>query len=310
MAIVVPLLIGSTGIGASLAAGASALLGTAVSASALATVAGIAFQVTGINDKINKAASKVFGEDLVNVANIFGTVYSAATGSWDISDEVGGMFGNAEGVATTVDDLYKPTKLTSDAWDAAGVANMDAATAAAAEMTATGTAGASIENLFDLKTPTDPAVTDTNGYDLSKGSTNSPSSVGTDTKETAFSQSKQTAPTQTTTAPKGATDGIATQKQAVPNAIQADAAAQVKAPGAPGGPAASPPKVPGNESFFDKLLNNKTMTPQLVSGAISGLAKGYSSGQAEKMAERRFNTELERLKNRPRVTYTIGSQEA
>lgn len=300
MAIVVPLLIGSTGIGAA----AAAAIG--ISAGTLATVAGIAFQVTGINDKINKAASKVFGEDLVNVANIFGTVYSAATGSWDISDEVNGIFGGgAEGVATTVDDLYKPTTLTPEAWNAAGVANMEAATAAAADMTAAGTTGVGTEQpLFGAKAPTEPAVTDINGYDLNTGSTNSPSSVGTDTKEAAFSQSKQATTTQATTTPQGATDGVATQRQSVPNAIQADAAAKVKAPGAP------PPKAPGTGSFFDKLMNKEFMTPQLVSGAISGLAKGYSSGQAEKMAERRFNTELERLKNRPRVTYTIGSQEA
>ena len=300
MAIVVPLLIGSTGIGAA----AAAAIG--ISAGTLATVAGIAFQVTGINDKINKAASKVFGEDLVNVANIFGTVYSAATGSWDISDEVGGMFGKgAEGVATTVDDLYKPTTLTSEAWDAAGVANMEAATAAAAEMTATETAGAAGENLFGPKAPADPAVTDVNGYDMNTGTSNSASSVGADTKEAAFSQSKQAASTtQTATGPQGATSAVAAQAQSVPNAAAPSATSAVKAPGAPGAAGAQ------SGSFFDKLMNNKLMTPQLVSGAISGLAKGYSSGQAEKMAERRFNAELERLKNRPRVTYTIGSQEA
>lgn len=300
MAIVVPLLIGSTGIGAA----AAAAIG--ISAGTLATVAGIAFQVTGINDKINKAASKVFGEDLVNVANIFGTVYSAATGSWDISDEVNGIFGGgAEGVATTVDDLYKPTTLTPEAWEAAGVANMEAATAAAADMTAAGTTGVGTEqNLFGAKAPTEPAVTDVNGYDLNTETTNSPSSVGTDTKEAAFSQSKQATTTQTATGQQGATSAVAAQAQSVPNAAAPSATSAVKAPGAPGAAGAQ------SGSFFDKLKNNKLMTPLLVSGAISGLAKGYSSGQAEKMAERRFNTELERLKNRPRVTYTIGSKEA
>ena len=301
MAIVVPLLIGSTGIGAA----AAAAIG--ISAGTLATVAGIAFQVTGINDKINKAASKVFGEDLVNVANIFGTVYSAATGSWDISDEVNGIFGGgAEGVATTVDDLYKPTTLTPEAWDAAGVANMEAATAAAADMTAAGTTGAGMEqNLFGPKAPADPAVTDVNGYDMNTGTSNSASSVGADTKEAAFSQSKQAASTtQTATGPQDATSAVAAQAQSVPNAAAPSATSAVKAPGAPGAAGAQ------SGSFFDKLMNNKLMTPQLVSGAISGLAKGYSSGQAEKMAERRFNAELERLKNRPRTTYTIGSQEA
>lgn len=303
MAIVVPLLIGSTGIGAA----AAAAIG--ISAGTLATVAGIAFQVTGINDKINKAASKVFGEDLVNVANIFGTVYSAATGSWDISDEVNGIFGGGADAAGTVNslaDLEKLPTLTPESWDAAGVANMEAATAAAAEMPGAGATGAvsADQNLFGPKAPAEPAVTDINGYDLNTGSTNSATSVGADTKEAAFGQSKQAAPTQTATGQQGATSAVAAQAQSVPNAAAPSATSAVKAPGAPGAPGAQ------SGSFFDKLMNNKLMTPQLVSGAISGLAKGYSSGQAEKMAERRFNTELERLKNRPRVTYTIGSQEA
>lgn len=305
MAVVVPLLIGSTGIGASLAAGASALLGTAVSASALATVAGIAFQVTGINDKINKAASKVFGEDLVNVANIFGTVYSAATGSWDISDEVGGMFGGgAEGVVNSVDDLYKPTTLTESAWNAAGAADAAAMDTAMAGFNGADVAtGATIEtpDLFGPPATEGPAVTDVNGYDLNTGSTSAPNSVGTDTKATAFGKSTQTTPTQAPAQPQGATAPTATQAQQVPSATAPNAAGAVKAPGAT--------NAPQSGSFFDKLLNNKSSS-QMVTGLVSGLAKGYSSGQAEKMAESRFNAELARLKNRPRVTYTIGSQAA
>lgn len=296
MAVVVPLLIGSTGLGAA----AAAAIG--ISAGTLATVAGIAFQVTGINDKINKAASKVFGEDLVNVANIFGTVYSAATGSWDISDEVGGLFGGgAEGVVNSVADLEKITPMTESAWNAAGAADAAAMdTAMAGFNGADAAAGATIEtpDLFGPSSNQAPAVTDVNGYDLNTGANTSTNSVGTDTKATAFGKSAQTAPTQAPAQQPGAAGPQATQQQQVPNAL--------KAPDA-----LDPPKAPAPDtgSFFDKLLNNKGAS-QMVTGLVSGLANGYRSGESAKMAERQFNVQLERLKNRPRVTYTIGSQQA
>lgn len=84
MAIVVPFLMTATG--------ASAAIGAAVglSATMVSTIASVAFQVTGINDKINKAASKVFGEDLVGIANIAGMAYGAINGGFDIGSGAGG----------------------------------------------------------------------------------------------------------------------------------------------------------------------------------------------------------------------------
>lgn len=64
MAIAIPLIMG--------AAGASA---------ATIAVVSIAFAVTGVNDRINSAASEVFGKDLVGLANIAGMVYGAASAS-------------------------------------------------------------------------------------------------------------------------------------------------------------------------------------------------------------------------------------
>jgi hypothetical protein len=46
-------------------------------ATTTALMVSVAFAVTGINDKINKAAAGVFGEDLVKVANVVGVVYGA-----------------------------------------------------------------------------------------------------------------------------------------------------------------------------------------------------------------------------------------
>lgn len=84
IAIVVPFLMTATG--------ASAAIGAAVglSATMVSTIASVAFQVTGINDKINKAASKVFGEDLVGIANIAGMAYGAINGGFDIGSGAGG----------------------------------------------------------------------------------------------------------------------------------------------------------------------------------------------------------------------------
>lgn len=78
MAVIVPILM--------YASGAAATIGAAIglSATMVSSVVGLAFQVSGINNKINQAASKVFGEDLVNVVNIAGAVYGAVgSGAFD-----------------------------------------------------------------------------------------------------------------------------------------------------------------------------------------------------------------------------------
>lgn len=60
-------------------------MASALGATALqATLVSVAFSVTGISAKINKAAGKVFGDDLVNVANIFGAGYAMFNGGFDI----------------------------------------------------------------------------------------------------------------------------------------------------------------------------------------------------------------------------------
>lgn len=80
MAIAIPILMSATG--------ASAAIGAAVglSAAAVTTLTTITFAVTGISEKINKAASKVFGEDLVMVGNIFGAAYGAFSGAFGATD--------------------------------------------------------------------------------------------------------------------------------------------------------------------------------------------------------------------------------
>lgn len=111
MAVVVPFIV---------SAGATAAGLTAAAATIAAVATSVVFQVSGINDKINKAASKVFGEDLVNVANIAGAVYGAWNGGFSldpakkflgIGEAAGGLAGGAEAAAA----MNVPTGLESGA---------------------------------------------------------------------------------------------------------------------------------------------------------------------------------------------------
>jgi hypothetical protein len=96
MAVAIPILIAAT------AAGATAAAAIGISATALAIGTGLVLQVTGINDKINKAASKVFGEKLVSVANIAGSIFLGATAAGLIggaAEAAGGALAGAAGAA-------------------------------------------------------------------------------------------------------------------------------------------------------------------------------------------------------------------
>ena len=96
------------------ATGASAAIAGAIGVSGItagvvSTVASVAFQVTGVTDKINKAASKVFGEDLVGFANIAGAVYGAVNGGFDIGK--GGELASGAGEALSKAALDGTTDL-------------------------------------------------------------------------------------------------------------------------------------------------------------------------------------------------------
>lgn len=99
MAVVVPFIATAVGTAAGLTATAATIASVATS---------VVFQVSGINDKINKAASKVFGEDLVQVANIAGAVYGAWNGGFSldpakeflgVGEAASGMSGAADAAA-------------------------------------------------------------------------------------------------------------------------------------------------------------------------------------------------------------------
>ena len=74
MAIAIPLVMAYAGASAAIstAIGLTALVGAGVGAAVVGVGVGLAAQKLGINDRINKAASKVFGEDVVKIGNLVG----------------------------------------------------------------------------------------------------------------------------------------------------------------------------------------------------------------------------------------------
>ena len=91
------------------AAIAGAIVVSGITAGVVSAVTSVVFQVSGINDKINKAASKAFGEDLVGFANIAGAVYGAVNGGFDIGK--GGELASGAGEALSKAALDGTTDL-------------------------------------------------------------------------------------------------------------------------------------------------------------------------------------------------------
>lgn len=95
MAVAIPIIMSATGASAAIGASLGAALGVgAISATAISIGTGLVMAATGISAKIDKAASKVFGKDLVTVANIAGGLYLAA-GGFSGGEASGGFAGDA-----------------------------------------------------------------------------------------------------------------------------------------------------------------------------------------------------------------------
>lgn len=117
MAVAVPMIMAATG--------ASAAVGAAIGVSAtLVTAAtGVLVAATGIGAKINKAASKVFGEDLVNFANIAGSVFMATGG--DVGDLFGGGAEAAGALSSAGGSLVDPLMAGADIASAAAMPSFE-----------------------------------------------------------------------------------------------------------------------------------------------------------------------------------------
>lgn len=127
MAIAVPLLMGAAGFGSTAIMATSLVMG-----------------VSGIGGKINKAASKVFGEDLVNIANIGGAAFMAFSGGFSSGAE-GAMNGlDPANLSTATSEAAAATS----AADSAAMAAADAAYIDANGLVATTTPAANMDGVL------------------------------------------------------------------------------------------------------------------------------------------------------------------
>lgn len=286
MAIIVPILVSY---------GATTLGVAAATATMIGTVTSLAFQVTGLNNKINKAASKVFGEDLVMIANVVGAVYGAVNGGFDFGS------GAAEGVATAGEVLGKAAldgtasfgaNSAANAFDLADAASGlgEAASAAGdvvgkAALDGTNAFGSnSIADSFNLSDIAQVAPDAGNGVNLLDSS----QELGTDTK--ALAEAAKAAEDSTLT-------GASTQTAAANDAASAKAATEQQLKVGDVTKGVQPPKVPPLKSptttkptsFFDKLLSSDKAlgaVVQGVGGAISSSAQSKSQKEALEFQKR------------------------
>lgn len=276
MAIIVPILLSYTG--------AAAAIGTAIgiSATAVSAIASLAFQVTGINNKINKAASKVFGEDLVMIANVAGAVYGA----------VNGGFGGGTDAAAAATDASSALAVNgmdaaSDAFSAAGGLASDGLTALSSTSDASSllaTNGMDVaDNTFNLANRAAGGGLASDGVGISS-TTPGPSQgvnlldsskeVGVDTKSLAdATKTAEDTGAAKSIAPTPATGQTAAAPVSAP-AAQTTAAA----PTAAGAKAAAATTKPG--SFFDKLLSNDKAVGEIIKGVGGGIV-GAANNKAE-----------------------------
>lgn len=306
MAIAIPFLMSATG--------ASAAIGAAVglSATMVGTIASVAFQVTGVNDKINKAASKVFGEDLVKFANIAGAGYAMFNGGFDI-----GGTADAGGAAASIDPSSAGSVNGLDAAsDAFSAANSAAGGGLASDgfggiYNAPGTAGNVIDTLSSNGLSGAKQYVPDGGMnsvemgaapDASAGTDliNPGKPLGVDSKITA-SASQATDGLQQAAAPQPGAAGVdAAGANAASNkyslAPQGNASAPVSSSGLGVRPPSSlqPPAPTGfgakAGSFFDKLLNNE----KAMGMAIQGLGQGLTAAQAGKAQQEALDWQKKR----------------
>ena len=258
-------------------------IASAMGASAVvSTVIAVGFAVTGISEKINKAASSVFGEDLVKIGNIAGMAYGAFNGGFGIGDTPApGFFPDpsagdysAIGAGTVASDSAAQISQATSS-----LSNNDFTSYLGSASEAVSPAAASTFNLADMaKSPTDGFL------DSFKES----AKVKPITDVATTKPSTQSPFPDTTQAPT-ANAGVTADVKPI------TATASAPAPAAPGfkvptGIADSLAAKP-DESFIDKLIRMASdkdgkLKPEAVKfggDAIMGLGAGYSSAQDREM---------------------------
>lgn len=281
MAVAVPLLLANTAAGAAIATTIGVSVGT------LATVTAVAFQVTGINDKINKAASKVFGEDLVQVANLAGMAYAGFNGGWQ-SEGLSGMLGGSEVAAGGANVASVADKAFDADWaKATGGMEMPSG------VTSPG-------NVFDKITPQadTTASTATAETGVQNVATNSPGMQ--DMKPTTAAPAAAMEPvSRYAIAPNAAGTSAAARTSTGLNAAGSNATSGL-------GLKASGNALAPQQGFFDRLIANAG--DKTIAGLVQGAAQGYSAAQASKTAEQRAAEEQRRYYSTP--TFKVNPYKA
>ncbi len=299
IAIVVPFLLSSTAVGSAigLAGSIAGAIGGAlgVSAGLVSTITSVAFQVTGINDKINKAASKVFGEDLVGIANIAGMAYGAINGGFDL-----GGAADAGGAASAIDassaGAVNGMDAASDAFSAANSASGGGliSDGMGGVYNPPGTAGNVIDSLAKNGLSGANEYTPDGGMNSVEMNAVAPDQtagtnliepsqpLGIDSK--ALEQTTKSAEVASTSAaaPRAAGLDAAGGKAAAGQALKAGEATQsATAPPALQKAAATPTLGAKSGSFFDKLMNNDKALGAVIQGVGGGISAAANS-KAEK----------------------------
>lgn len=305
MAIIVPIIMGVTGASTAIAGALTVALGTTVSATMVTAVTSLAFQVTGMNNKINKAASKVFGEDLVMVANVVGAVYGAVNGGFELGSAAenasSAMSVNGSDLAS---DVFSAQNAADIAAGGAGLASdglggiyggANALTDPSSALSVNGMDSAS--DTFNLANKAAGGGLASDGVGISTTAPDASSGVnlldggqelGVDTKALVDA---------TKTAAEAPSTGAATQSAAANDAAAVKASSEqqlkvgdvTKGVQTPKVPTLKPPATTKPGSFFDKLLSNdKAMgaVVQGVGGAISSAAQSKSQKEALEFQKR------------------------
>lgn len=277
-------------------------IATAMGASAtMATIITVGFAVTGMSEKINKAASNVFGEDLVKVANIAGAAYSVFNGGFDIGGN------SAETVAALDDASSLANAASAESYTLAGdpLSAVEAANASA-PMTEVGASMADVVN--QAPTMNLAQMAETGAPPVAPSPSAAPVAAPT---PSAPPPMQATAP-----APVAATKATPVQFDDIP---ATSAPAQVPAAAAPRPPADTPWPAgdtaraqtiidrqggtpPVSESFIDKLIRMASdkegkLKPEAIKfggDMIMGLGAGYSAAKQreqydEELAKRDAN---------------------
>lgn len=290
MAIAIPILMAATGAGAAIGAAVG------ISATMATMITSVAFSVTGISSKIDKAAASVFGDDLVKVADIFGAAYGAFTGGtfgFDGAGEAAGgltELGEAGGYGYTqgTEEALQFGSLADRAGDAAG---MDGSIMGDQSLSELGDAGGygyapnADSNVVEALNPSETAPTSQGGPIEQTRLTGRPASL---------IQGTGAASAQASTADAAGANAAGVQAAGA-NAAGANAAANVQAPGA---------APPASQGFFGRLGGmvldkNGQLTNaggRLVGGLVQGVGSGYAAATKAKQEQAMFDAKMAEIR--------------